>query len=354
MFVPQEGWLLKTQQFRSVLRKTAALLFCVILVFSTLAMVSQELWVEGATRYMLDMMKTLDSGAAETLGLCAAHTEATWELFSKQLVQPLVTARRSLGGTLTQNGGNFFLLYVLESAFLTNAAALALLPARFFRLLSWTTAKAAACCDRTCKSKCCPEFPKWQFPLEYHVATACVMFAVVLTYSIASPLIVVVGLLYILLKATADRYVLLFGEDADLDERFSQEYDSFALYSSADTIILVAIFVMLLSNLQFVMEKQGPEGCVFLLGLGVAVASTELCRRGCCESHRKWSAQDPDEVLPRSLAALSTEEATKALGIREVGGLGYYSPPKGEGAEAGCAVREGGRKRHYAVVGLHG
>ena len=97
MFVPQEGWLLKTQQFRSVLRKTAALLFCVILVFPTLAMVSQELWVEGATRYMLDMMKTLDSGAAETLGLCAAHTEATWELFSKQLVQPLVTARRSLG-----------------------------------------------------------------------------------------------------------------------------------------------------------------------------------------------------------------------------------------------------------------
>ena len=66
------------------------------------------------------------------------------------------------------------------------------------------------------------------------------------------------------------------------------------------------------------------------------------------------AAQDPDEVLPRSLAALSAEEATKALGIREVGGLGYYSPPKGEGAEAGCAVREGGRKRHYAVVGLHG
>ena len=159
---------------------------------------------------------------------------------------------------------------VLESAFLTNAAALALLPARFFRLLSWTTAKAAACCDHTCKSKCCPEFPKWQFPLEYHVATACVMFAVVLTYSIASPLIVVVGLLYILLKATADRYVLLFGEDADLAERFSQEYDSFALYSSADTIILVAVFVMLLSNLQFVMEKQGPEGC------GLAVLHSEF------------------------------------------------------------------------------
>ena len=336
MFVPQEGWLLKTQQFRSVLRKTAALLFCVTLVFPTLAMVSQELWVEGFTTYMLDMMKTLDADAADTQGLCAAYpsgtSESTWELFSKQLVQPLLAARRSLGGTLTQNGGNFFLLYVLQSAFLTNAAALALLPARFFRLLTWTT--TAFCCGHTRKSKCCPEIPKWQFPLEYHVATACVMFAVVLTYSIASPLIVVVGLLYIVLKATADRYVLLFGEDADLDERFSQDYDSFALFSSADTIILLAVFVMLLSNLQFVMEKQGPEWCVFFLGLGAAAVSIELCRRRCCENHRKWAAPDPDEMPP--ILSTDTREAYKTLGIRRCGLLGYYSPPKDKGRRLGA------------------
>ena len=59
------------------------------------------------------------------------------------------------------------------------------------------------------------------------------------TYSIASPLIVV-GLLYIVLKSTADRFVLLFADDTDLDEHFSYEYDSFALFSSADTVVCYA------------------------------------------------------------------------------------------------------------------
>ena len=340
--------MLRTEVFRSVLRKTATLLFCSTLLFPSLALVSAELWIDAVATYMLDILNTLDPDATATTDLCAAHPggsgmvveaaaanaanaaaaattpedawrQPDWDSISDQLRQPLLVARRSLGSTLTQNGGSFFLLYVLQSAFLTNASALALLPSRFFRLLGWAVRACCGCCcgaERAATTGAA--IASWQFPLEYHVATVCVIFAVVLTYSIVSPLILFVGLLYLVIKATADRFVLLFGHDGDLDERFSQDHDSSALFSTADTFVMLAVTVMVASMLQFVMEKHGPDGCVAVLGLALALSCAELWRKTGDESQRGW-AQQRREVPPH----LPKESAAVTLGLP-----GYYRPPR--------------------------
>lgn len=237
-----------------------------------------------------------------------AEWKITAESIADQLRQPLLVARRSLGSTLTQNGGSFFLLYVLQSAFLSNASALALLPARSFALLG----KLYSCVFSKCSDSAAAtgeSIASWQFPLEYHVAVVCVIFAVVLTFSLVTPLILFVGLLYIVIKATADRFVLLFGHDGDLDERFSQDHDSAALFSTADTFVMLAVTVMLVSNLQFMMEKQAPYACITLLGLGVAVACVEVWRKSNADSSGSGWAQKrelppllPKQVAKRTLA----------------------------------------------------
>ena len=307
-----------------MLRKTAALLFCSTLLLPSLAIVSAELWLDELSRFIESFSQTFDATVAGPLddacaanGLGAATDDDEWqttaESIADQLRQPLLVARRSLGSTLTQNGGSFFLLYVLQSAFLSNAAALALIPVRFFALLG----KLYSCVFSKCESAAATgaSIASWQFPLEYHVAVVCVIFAVVLTYSVVSPLILFVGLIYIVLKATADRFVLLFGHDGDLDERFSQDYDSAALFSTADTFVMLAVTVMLVSNLQFMMEKQAPYACITLLGLGVAVSCVEVWRKSNADGSWATKRRELPPHLPK-------EGAARTLALP-----GYYTPP---------------------------
>ena len=61
----------------------------------------------------------------------------------------------------------------------------------------------------------------WEFPLEYNYSVVTCMFAVTLTYSIAHPPILPLGLLYGLCKLLADKHSLLFAHEGDLDAYFA-------------------------------------------------------------------------------------------------------------------------------------
>jgi hypothetical protein len=81
---------------------------------------------------------------------------------------------------------------------------------------------------------------RWEFPLEYHVAMVCVIFATVLTFSISEPLILPVGWFFMIFKKNVDKYVFLFGHDGDLDRQLSRD-DSSALFYTVDVFLLLAV-----------------------------------------------------------------------------------------------------------------
>ena len=75
---PLEGWLLRTEVFRSILRKTAALLFCSTLIFPSLAIVSAELWIDGLSDYIESFSQTFDAADAGPLeDMCDVSMGAT-------------------------------------------------------------------------------------------------------------------------------------------------------------------------------------------------------------------------------------------------------------------------------------
>lgn len=212
----------------------------------------------------------------------------------------------------------------------------------------------------------------WEFPLEYHVATVCVIFATVLTFSIAEPLILPVGWFYFYLKRTVDKYVLLFGHDGpSLDRHFSQDHDTSALFYTVDSFLLCAALLLQLAMLHFLVKKQTTTLATALLVLSCALTVLELWRKARLGRQQTWGRQALPPTLdrPTAIALLGTgyyqhtttasggggDEATTSATTAVVG---YGKGPAAVGGKKGWRVRRrsalggGGKARQggYSAV----
>jgi hypothetical protein len=237
------------------------------------------------------------------------------------------------GAALLEHGGSYFLIYVIQAALLNSSGAILLFQHHF----------CTAVCGLCCRGKCCRSCsqPVWVFPIEYHVAVAVVIFAAVLMYSVAAPLILPAGLLYFALKYWSDKYVLLFGHDGDLADT---DRGGIEMFHAADAFLLFIVLLYQLATLHLLHEKSAPLGCFVVLGICVSmsiysircsasVPCLSLARALCCADQRpartrrsktrnadkrsEWARQ----ALPPSLHALRPAKAKERLR------LPYYTPP---------------------------
>jgi hypothetical protein len=199
---------------------------------------------------------------------------------------------------------------------LGTAAALCLMP-----LAGWSCCNA---CLPRCVLKCIPggRF-LWEFPLEYNYAINCTIYAVILTYSVAFPSIIPIGLCFGTFRYATDRYTLLFAHQGNLDRHFAEEDDDEGTEKRRRSEILVCntvgnsmIFSVMLFNIAmvgFYREKSlSLMGATIVLSL-VIIAVT--VRVACCgKANAAQSNKDPaliESIQERSSPSLSPKTSPR-------------------------------------------
>jgi hypothetical protein len=210
----------------------------------------------------------------------------------------------------------YFYRYTIHAALLGLAASLLLLPKKAYSFISFIL------CQRDAKKLV------WEFPLEYNYAVVSCMFGVTLTYSIAHPPMLLLGLLYGICKCFADKHALLFAHEGNLDEHFvgddnlelykargttTQNFHEHSLDVTVHNFMLVVIVIFQVAMYGFLSERRGSfvEEAILLFVLLFTVLV--WARRVCMKRSTKVMAEMVSE-LPSSSSPRAGDEGTSSLG----------------------------------------
>lgn len=305
---PLEGHFLKNQLYRSVLRKNIFLLLFTILICPTVALSTfADFW-----QYILQALHP-DQCSADHSGV---YTGPSW---MNDLNRPFVWASNSFGQAFLENNGPFFILFMLQAWVLGTAAALCLMP-----FAGWTCCNA---CLPRCVLGCIPggRF-LWEFPLEYNYAINSTIYAVVLTYSVAFPSIIPIGLCFGAFRYATDRYTLLFAHQGNLDRHFADEDDDEGTEKRRRSEILVCntvgnsmIFSVMLFNIAMVGYYRQKD--LSLMGATIILSAffTVVTFRVACCGKVNAAQSNKDPAIIESIQARSSPESSPTKSFRQRG-----------------------------------
>jgi hypothetical protein len=299
LLAPFEGHFLKNQLYRSVLRKNIFLLLFTILICPTVALSTAADFLQ----YIRQALHPDQCSTAHGYG----YDGPDW---MTDLNRPFIWASNSFGQAFLENNGPFFILFMLQAWVLGTAAALCLMP-----LAGWSCCNA---CLPRCILKCIPggRF-LWEFPLEYNYAINCTIYAVILTYSVAFPSIIPIGLCFGTFRYATDRYTLLFAHQGNLDRHFADEDDDEGTEKRRRSEILVCntvgnsmIFSVMLFNIAMVGYYR--EKSLSLMGATIVLSlvfTAVTVRVACCgKANAAKSIKDPaliESIQERSSPSLT-------------------------------------------------
>jgi hypothetical protein len=313
---PLEGHYLKNQLYRSVLRKNMFLLLFTILICPTVALSTAS-----------DLLQYVRSAFNDEQ--CSAQGADYGPNYDwmKDLNRPFAWASDSIGQAFLENNGPFFILFMLQAWVLGTAAALCLMP-----YAGWTCCNA--CLPRSLLG-CIPggRF-LWEFPLEYNYAINCTIYAVILTYSVAFPSIIPIGLCFGVFRYGTDRYTLLFAHQGNLDRHFADEDDEEGTEKRRRSEVLVCNTVgnsMLTSVVLFNVAMVGfyrrkdfkLMGAMIILSF---VSIALIVRMACCGKVKAPESTN-DPAIIESIQARSSPGKGAARTPRLGGGAGAGGSP---------------------------
>ena len=330
LLAPFEGHFLKNQLYRSVLRKNMFLLLFTILICPTVALSTAA----DLFQYVRQALHPDQCSVAEGNG----YAGPDW---MSDLNRPFVWASDSFGQAFLENNGPFFILFMLQAWVLGTAAALCLMP-----LAGWTCCNA---CLPRCILGCIPggRF-LWEFPLEYNYAINCTIYAVVLTYSVAFPSIIPIGLCFGAFRYATDRYTLLFAHQGNLDRHFADEDDDEGTEKRRRSEVLVCntvgnsmIFSVMLFNIAMVgyyrQKNLSLMGATIILSLlFIAVTARVAC---CGKANAAKSINDPaliESIQARSSPSMSPTNSPRYKGPPSVT---FSGDSNGNGAGSGDVTK---------------
>ena len=159
----------------------------------------------------------------------------------------------------------------------------------------------------------------WEFPLEYNYAINCTIYAVILTYSVAFPSIVPIGLCFGAFRYGTDRYTLLFAHQGNLARDFAAEDDDEGTEKRRRSEVLVCntvgnsmIFSVMLFNIAMVGYYRQKN--VSLMGATVilSVIFIALMFRVACCGKANAAQSNKDPALIESIQARSSPSQSPA------------------------------------------
>ena len=288
---PLEGHYLKNQLYRSVLRKNTLLLMFTILIVPTIALSTAS----DLLHYIRKAVHPEDT--------CAVDYDGSGFSWLRDLNKPIAWASDSFGQAFLENNGPFFILFMLQAWVLGTAAALCLMP-----YMGWT------CCNATLPKFVLGQFPGqrilWEFPLEYNYALNSTIYAVVLTYSVAFPSVIPIGLCFGVCRYATDKYTLLFAHQGNLDRHFAEEDDEEGTEKRRRSEVLVCttvgnsmIFAVVLFDVAMVgffhrKDLRLMAMTIVLTFIFIAVQTREGC---CARVNASESDKDGVSIEKRSM-----------------------------------------------------
>ena len=238
-----------------------------------------------------------------------------------------------MGCVFLPNSGAFFVNYVITAALIGTALELVRLPELFVYGIRMCYTKNEG--ERLLvKKEAVVEFP---FGIQY--AWMIAIYSIIIIYSIACPLVVPFGLLYLVLKHFVDRYNLFFNYRPPAHKYMDRSVHNTAIY-----FLICSTFLLLLCILFYSVIRLGIEDPQTIFGLVVfLITLTLFIGKVCCGWFARYSIYRRSPSLEGQEEILTDSQTSEA-----------YLPPilqssyrVGETPEDDHATNL--RRRHYGI-----
>jgi len=196
--------------------------------------------------------------------ICPVLSTSTGALI-ESLTSEKSSIQSNLGDVLVDKAGQTYMIYVMNFALLSTPLQLFNLD---HRATGWAGTVAAKTKLASVDVRTKPSDSYFDYPLQY--ATVMHIFAVIVFFSIFSPLVTCFGALYFIIKHVVDRYNLV-----NYHQKSSQSGGRLA--STANHLIVASVALLMLGMTGFFSTKQSARTAIFTFVCLVVLTVLYLC-----------------------------------------------------------------------------